>query len=122
MTLATYSDLQGAVANWLHSADLTTYIPDFITLADGRINNDLRHQGDGDSTGNDHRRRGHLGPDELYRVEGRLHLECISPYVNLDRKTANWIYDKYPVRVATATPKFMAREGHELHLRAIPRL
>ena len=32
MALATYADLQTQVANWLHRSDLTTYIPDFITL------------------------------------------------------------------------------------------
>ena len=32
MALATYADLETQVANWLHRDDLTTYIPDFITL------------------------------------------------------------------------------------------
>lgn len=32
MSLATYADLQAQVANWLARDDLTTYIPDFITL------------------------------------------------------------------------------------------
>ena len=32
MSFSTYSDLETQVANWLHRSDLTTYIPDFITL------------------------------------------------------------------------------------------
>jgi hypothetical protein len=32
MALATYADLQSQIANWLARDDLTTYIPDFITL------------------------------------------------------------------------------------------
>lgn len=32
MALATYSDLQTQIANWLARDDLTAYIPDFITL------------------------------------------------------------------------------------------
>lgn len=41
MSLATYSDLQTAVANFLHRADLSAIIPDFIALAEVRINGDL---------------------------------------------------------------------------------
>lgn len=32
MSLSTYADLQAQIANWLARDDLTTYIPDFITL------------------------------------------------------------------------------------------
>src|SRR6266704_6726476 len=32
MSLATYSDLQTQIANWLARDDLSAYIPDFITL------------------------------------------------------------------------------------------
>lgn len=45
MALANYTDLQGAVANWLArpgDPTLTPFIPDFIALAEARINRDLR--------------------------------------------------------------------------------
>jgi hypothetical protein len=42
MAIATYSDLQTSVANWLKRSDLTSIIPDFITLAEARIARDLR--------------------------------------------------------------------------------
>lgn len=42
MALATYSDLKTAVASWLARSDLTLTIPDFITLAEARINRELR--------------------------------------------------------------------------------
>ncbi len=38
MSIATYAELKTAVANWLKRSDLTTVIPDFITLAEKRIN------------------------------------------------------------------------------------
>jgi len=38
MSIATYSELQTAVADWMHRTDLTAKIPDFITLAESRIN------------------------------------------------------------------------------------
>lgn len=42
MALATYSDLKSAVATWLSRADLTTQIPDFITLAHRKLMRTLR--------------------------------------------------------------------------------
>ena len=45
MALASYSDLRSAVANWLArsgDATLTPVIPDFITMAEQRLNRDLR--------------------------------------------------------------------------------
>jgi hypothetical protein len=42
MALATYTDLLASVAAWLNRSDLTTVIPDFVTLAEGRIARDLR--------------------------------------------------------------------------------
>ena len=41
MTISTYTTLKDAVASWLHRSDLTTQIPDFITLAESRINRKL---------------------------------------------------------------------------------
>lgn len=42
MALANYSDLKSAVADWLVRSDLTSRIPDFIALAEARINRELR--------------------------------------------------------------------------------
>jgi hypothetical protein len=42
MALATYSDLKTAVANYLARSDLTSVIPDFITLAENRLRRELR--------------------------------------------------------------------------------
>jgi len=38
MAISTYTELQTAVANWLHRSDLTAQIADFITLAESRLN------------------------------------------------------------------------------------
>jgi len=38
MAMANYSELQTSIANWLHRSDLTAVIPDFIALAESRIN------------------------------------------------------------------------------------
>lgn len=42
MAITTYAELQAAVANWLVRADLTARIPEFITLAEARLNRLLR--------------------------------------------------------------------------------
>lgn len=41
MALATYSDLLASVASWLHRTDMAALIPDFIVLAESRMNGDL---------------------------------------------------------------------------------
>ena len=42
MSFATYSDLQTSIANYLARSDLTSVIPDFITLAENRLRRELR--------------------------------------------------------------------------------
>src|SRR5512139_1743668 len=42
MSITTYSQLKTAAAGWLSRGDLTTVIPDFITLAESEFNRKLR--------------------------------------------------------------------------------
>lgn len=42
MSFASYSDLKTAIAGYLARSDLTSQIPDFITLAETRLRRDLR--------------------------------------------------------------------------------
>lgn len=42
MALASYSDLLASVASWMNRTDLTSVIPDFVTIAESRIARDLR--------------------------------------------------------------------------------
>ena len=42
MSLSTYSDLQTSIANYLARSDLTSQIPDFITIAENRLRRELR--------------------------------------------------------------------------------
>lgn len=41
MALSTWTELKASIADWLHRADLTAVIPDFITLAEEQIARDL---------------------------------------------------------------------------------
>ena len=40
--ISTYTDLQTAVAQWMHRTDLTALIPDFIALTEEKLNRYLR--------------------------------------------------------------------------------
>jgi len=42
MAITTYAELQAAAANWLVRADLTQRIPEFVALAEARLNRVLR--------------------------------------------------------------------------------
>ncbi len=42
MALSTYTELKDAIADWLDRSDLTARIPDFIALAEARLNRELR--------------------------------------------------------------------------------
>lgn len=44
MAITSYSTLQTTVGDWLNRSDLTTVIPDFITLAEAQFNRTLRHR------------------------------------------------------------------------------
>jgi hypothetical protein len=43
MAITTYAELKTAIANWLNRDDLTSVIPDFISLAEADFNRKLRH-------------------------------------------------------------------------------
>lgn len=44
MTIASYSDLLGAVGRWLNKPEATQAIPDFVSLAEARFNRTIRHR------------------------------------------------------------------------------
>ena len=43
MALANYDDLKASIADFLNRDDLTSVIPDFITMAEAGLNRQLRH-------------------------------------------------------------------------------
>ena len=43
MAITTYAELKSSIANWLNRDDLTAVIPDFISLAEGDMNRQIRH-------------------------------------------------------------------------------
>lgn len=110
MALDSYSGLQTAIQNELHRADLASFVPDWITLAESRINKHLRVRAMETSTAST-MASGVIAVPSNYRSLKDAYISSTNPYVGLDRKTANWIYNNYPSRTATSQPGFIAREG-----------
>jgi len=44
MAITTYAELKTTVADWLARSDLTSYIDDYIDLAESEFNRDIRHR------------------------------------------------------------------------------
>lgn len=109
MSITTYSELQTAVADWLHRSDLTSRIPDFIRLGELRIFREVRCRVM-ESSLSDTISSGVIALPADY-------LELKSAYVDgtptqkLQRTTASQIYDRYPYRAADGKPVMIAREG-----------
>lgn len=110
MSLDTYNGLVTAIQNELHRSDLATYVPDWITLAESRINKELRVRAMETSSAST-MASGVIAVPTNYLSLKNAYISSIQPYQALERKTDTWIYDNYPYRVATGTPKFIAREG-----------
>ncbi len=110
MALDTYANLQTAIANELSRSDLNSFIPDWITLAESRINKALRVR-QMETTMSTVMAAGVIAVPTNYVALKDAYITSTAPYANLERKTANWIYDNYPNRVADNTPRFVAREG-----------
>ncbi len=110
MALDTYANLVTAIANELARADKNTFIPDWLVLAESRINKNLRVRQMETATA-EVMAAGVIAVPTNYVALKDAYITSIAPYQSLERKTANWIYDKYPQRTADNVPKFMAREG-----------
>jgi hypothetical protein len=110
MSLTTYAELQTAIASELHRDGLTSYIPDFITRAESRINSKLRIR-QMETTQASTMAAGVIAVPTNYIELKDAYISSTAPYAKLERKSADWIYDKYPYRTSDGIPKFMAREA-----------
>ena len=109
MTIASYSDMKSLIARRLHRSDLTSYIPDYITMAEARIYRELRVR-QMEATFSWSVSSGAIDLPPSY-LELKYAYVSGSPNTKLQRKDAEWIYAAYPTRSAEGTPKFIARDG-----------
>lgn len=109
MSITTYAELQTAAANWLNRSDLTTRIPEFITLAESEIFRRLRVS-DMETSFSSAMSNGVVALPTGYLGLKFAYVNS-TPVARLTRKPASWIYEKYPFRTAYGRPSFIAREG-----------
>ena len=121
MALATYSDLKAAVASWLNRSDLTSVIPDFITLAESRIARDLRIRRQVttatlSTVAND---QAVTLPADFLEMEN-ITLSSTSPPASLAVVTPEILDRKYPPGYQTGQPEVYTIVGDELRLGRTP--
>lgn len=120
MSLATYTDLQASVANWLNRTDLTSTIPDFITLAEARIARDLRLRSQVTST----TITTTANTQAASLPTGWLEFENVSvsssPDVQLNYVNIQHLDTKFPNNSYTGTPVVYSIEGQQILFGPVP--
>lgn len=109
MALSTYSDLQTAVANWLHRDGMTTIIPDLITLGEKRIFSELRVR-DMETSLSETISSGVVAVPADY-LELKFAYIDGTPVQHLQKASASFVYTKYPYRVSDTKPLVIARDA-----------
>ena len=119
MAIGTYAELRTAVANWLDRDDLTDRIPEFISLAEARMNRVLRI-------------RLMEGKYTASTVAGQRNFALPTGYIQMRNFQVNTspitpvqyvtpeIYDRLYGSTQTATPQFYTIVADEIQLGPIP--
>lgn len=109
MAITTYANLQTALSNWLKRSDLTSYLPDFVTIGETRIFREARTS-DMETALSVAIASGVAALPTGY-IDLKFAYVNASPTLRLKRRSASWIYENYPTRSSDGKPSFIAREG-----------
>lgn len=104
-----WTQLKTDIANWLNRSDLTSSIPDFITLGENRVYGDLRIACM-ETALSATISSGVISVPTDYKSLKFAYVEG-TPAKSLVRKDAEWILANYPTRSASGKPGFIARQG-----------
>jgi hypothetical protein len=109
MTISTFTQLSTSVSNWLHRADLTAVVEDFIMAGEWKINRLLRIR----AMEADLSVAISSGVAALPSDYVQLKYAYIdgTPTQPLQRKTAQWIGENYPTRSSSGKPLYIGRQG-----------
>ena len=118
MSLDTYANLQAALISALHRSGLSTNVPDFITLAEDKLNKRLRLRAQ------ENRATASVNSEYVALPTGYLALRNIqlntSPRTRLEYASPEWLDVRYANSSASGPPKFYTFVGGEIQLAPIP--
>jgi len=119
MALSNYTELKAAIADWLDRSDLTARIPDFIALAETRINRELRirpmeYRATMNTTAG--QRYFALPGGYLQMRNFQLNTDPITPLEYITPEMLDRLYGS----VTTGKPKAYSLIGDEIQLAPIP--
>lgn len=109
MSITTYQELQTSVANWLSRDDLTSIIPDLITIGEKRIFREVRCRVM-ETTLTGTTSSGVIAVPSDYLAIKFAYISG-TPVSKLARMSASQLYERWPLRTATGLPVAIAREG-----------
>lgn len=126
MAINTYSTLQTAIANWMDRTDLTSRIPEFISLAEARINRKLKKllkakplvQMETTATGT-LATTGIIAFETAEIATSGLRITVSGSEKILDMYSREVLYRKFPSSSA-GSPKGFAIEGDQIVVRPLP--
>lgn len=118
MALTNYTTLQAALISTLHRSDLATAVPDFITLAEDKLNKRLRLRA------MESRVTASVSSEYLSLPTGFLAMRNFqlnsSPRQRLEYATPEYLDARYPDSATTGMPRFYTLVGGEIQLAPVP--
>lgn len=110
--ISDYSSLKSAVAGWLDvaAADLTSQIDDIIMVGEKRIFREVRTRDMETALSTAISASGTLALPTGYVAMKNMRITT-SPVVELERRSAEWIYANYGYQTSSGIPKYFARDG-----------
>lgn len=113
MAISTFAELKTSIANWLNRDDLTAVIPDFITLAESKLEKEIRHyMMENRATTGINNRFTALPLDFLQPI--RFHMTGYAPLAPMSMQDMQ--VKRYECNDATGTPRYycLSQEDFEV--------
>jgi hypothetical protein len=118
MSFTNYTTLQAAIVSALHRSDLAVAVPDFIALAEDKLNKRLRLRG------MENRVTASISSEYEALPDGFLAMRNFqlntSPRTRLEYATPEWLDARYPDSSVTGQPKFYTLVGGEIQFAPAP--